>query len=77
MKTTVKENRTIDLIFPCLMKHKDSKTIILATKGHDDGSILEGIIIIPDENENIGINCKTWTADEFYAFNGEVTLSND
>lgn len=77
MKTTVKENRTIDLTFPCLMKHNSSKTIILAIKKYDNGVNLEGIIIVADEDETLGTHSNCWDIDEFYAFNGEVILSND
>ena len=78
MKTIVKEKqeKEQEVKFPCLMRHPETETIILATgrsKSSYDGFVLDSGHSTTDE---IGDNSTSWNKN-FVPFDGSVTLSND
>jgi hypothetical protein len=77
MKITVEGNveKEDELKFPCLMKYKDIKTIIIASGRTERG--FKGVIVGSSNPHLIGKFSEGWSTYGLVPFNGKITLQND
>lgn len=72
MKTEIKENLSVKIKYPCLMKSKNSGAIILF-QNNNNGMLVHNTSV----STEIGSNVSGAENGSFEIFNGVVTLSND
>ena len=77
MKTTVKEKQEKEITFPCLMRSKCNRTVIMAKDKTYGGYV--GFVVHRGHVKDypLGHFSTFWSHNDFVPFDGSVTLSNN